>query len=765
MSCICLPYNTDQLVAAVKTGLELVQGWIVDYIQRNAPGLQVYLVWLPTALVVMAAMTAFVSGNVGKPDGGLELTRCIFVAIQAEWLHPTSPSTPIFAPVPWVVDMEKRIDDWLKRKFGITEPALGDEWESFVEFEYDTFEEEERIMCLQMQDHENKLSKYAQAQERTESKAKAREFRRHLVAINLMGQLSMTPLYTSIHPVNREALQVVPKHSIPVKEVDDGHVGSATKKYSTKAFRNYHIKEWRRSSVTAVVEKEEGTVQAAAAEAGIKNDQGVLGVQILDKDFQETTNDQTRTDLQSPFAFTMDIPHIPTRPLRPSETQVAAAFDVVKTQGWSQGQTADVRPTRQSSTISEDRTLVNSTRSSSLLPSTVASPGCITPAVHSRDIEVEKVIAQAVHEVALLKSRNEAKPISWNELSSGSPDKSKTRSFFGFKREPKVEKLWEPKTIDVYRKQVHRSIKDTDLEEQHRLVYRAASRRDSQLKAVAEEPTKPVSRFIATRPAPTPVQRPKLQIDTFPLRRVSARDGRASVNDLRKESYHYSAPPVQTYKKLAIASPGRCNEEKRRIVDKSWTRGSVEAVGADFVPSFYGQAVTPVESKDGRKAQSMRGGQEHSSIKIAGTTDEHKISYGSMKSWISSVRSSKTSDTRFTWLGKDDEEDYIPMLSPESVSSPMSGAQWAATSPSGSATPDFIPLDGRIRSYMAIERVNKARRKANDVKRQQRVERIKERAAVISEMLEKRRVERERVRRVKRVTGVALVESLFVKGV
>jgi len=63
MSCICLPYNTEQLVAAVKTDLELVQGWIVDYIQMNAPGLQVYLVWLPTALVVMATMNVFVSGD------------------------------------------------------------------------------------------------------------------------------------------------------------------------------------------------------------------------------------------------------------------------------------------------------------------------------------------------------------------------------------------------------------------------------------------------------------------------------------------------------------------------------------------------------------------------------------------------------------------------------------------------------------------------------------------------------------------------------
>ena len=63
MSCICLPYNTEQLVAAVKTGLELVQGWIVDYIQMIAPGLQVYLVWLPTALVVMATMNVFVCGD------------------------------------------------------------------------------------------------------------------------------------------------------------------------------------------------------------------------------------------------------------------------------------------------------------------------------------------------------------------------------------------------------------------------------------------------------------------------------------------------------------------------------------------------------------------------------------------------------------------------------------------------------------------------------------------------------------------------------
>ena len=381
-----------------------------------------------------------------------------------------------------------------------------------------------------------------------------------------------------------------------------------------------------------------------------------------------------------------------------------------------------------------------------------------------RDIEVEKTIAQAVHEVALLKSRNEVKPISWNDLSKNSPDKSKTRSFFGFKREPKVEKLWEPKTIDVYRKQVHRSIKDTDLQEQHRLVYRVASRRDLELKAVAEDSAKPLSRFTATRPAPTPVQRPKLQIDTFPLRRVSARDGSSSINDLRAESYHYSAPPVQTYKKMAIASPGRCNEEKRRIVDSSWTRSPVEMAGVDFVPLFHGQAVKRVESKDERKAQSMRDDREHSSIMVADTTAERKMSYESIKGWVSSVRSSKTGGARFTWVGKDDDEDYTPMLSPESVSSPISGLQSSAASPSGSSTPGSIPLDGRIRSYMAIERVNKAKRKANEVKRKQRVERIKERAAVISEILEARRAERERVRRVKEVTGVAFVEGLFVKG-
>ena len=118
-----------------------------------------------------------------------------------------------------------------------------------------------------------------------------------------------------------------------------------------------------------------------------------------------------------------------------------------------------------------------------------------------------------------------------------------------------------------------------------------------------------------------------------------------------------------------------------------------------------------------------------------------------------------------TWFGKDDEEDYTLMLSPESVSSPMSGIQWEATGSRSSTTPGSIPLDGRIRSYMAIERVNKARRKANEVKRQQRVERIKERAQVISEMLKERRLEQERVRRVKEVTGVAFVESLFVKAI
>ena len=656
--------------------------------------------------------------------------------------------------------MEKRIDDWLKRKFGIVEPALWDEWESFVEFEYDTFEEEERIMCLQMQDHENKLTKYVQAQKRMESKAKAREFRRHLAAINLMGQLSMTPLYTSIHPVNREALQVVPKWSIPVEQRDV----SATKRSTKKAFKNYHIKEWRMTSATTVVEMNEDHAQAAAGEPGIKDDQGVLDYRITDDVIKETANGQTRTESQLPAASTIDTPDIPKRPLRPSESQVVAAFDAVKAQGWNQGHSSPVRPTRQSSTISEDRTLVNSTRSSSLLPSTVVSPGCATPAIHSRDIEVEKVIAQAVHEVALLKTRGEARPILWNELSNGTSDKTKTKSFFGFKREPKVEKLWEPKTIDVYRKQVHSSIKDTDLQEQHRLVYRVASRRDSQLKAVAEEPTKSIPRFTATRTAPKPVQRPKLQIDTFPLRRVSARDGRASVNDLRRESYHYSAPPVQTYKKLAISSPGRCNEEKRRIVGKSWTRGPVEMAGVDFVPSFYGQAAKRVESQDDRKTQSTRAGHEHSSIKVRDKTDDRQMNYRSMKGWVSSVRSSKISGARFTWFGKDGEEDYTPMLSPESVSSPMSGIQWEATG-SSSATPGSIPLDGRIRSYMAIERVNKARRKANEVKRQQRVERIKERAAVISEMLKERRLEQERVRRVKEVTGVAFVESLFVKAI
>ena len=182
------------------------------------------------------------------------------------------------------------------------------------------------------------------------------------------------------------------------------------------------------------------------------------------------------------------------------------------------------------------------------------------------------------------------------------------------------------------------------------------------------------------------------------------------------------------------------------------------------MPSFYGRAAKRVESRDDRKTRSMSAGHQHSSIKVGDKTDDPQTNYGSIKGWVSSARSSKTGGSRFTWFGKDDEEDYTPMLSPESVSSPMSGLQWEATG-SSSATPGSIPLDGRIRSYMAIERVNKARRKANEVKRQQRVERIKERAAAISEMLKERRLEQERVRRVKEVTGVAFVESLFVKAI
>ena len=96
-------------------------------------------------------------------------------------------------------------------------------------------------------------------------------------------------------------------------------------------------------------------------------------------------------------------------------------------------------------------------------------------------------------------------------------------------------------------------------------------------------------------------------------------------------------------------------------------------------------------NKAGRKAQKVRAEYKHFEVIGVGRTPEWKMNYGSLKTRVSSVRWSKTGEAKLTWVGKDNVEDHFPMLSSELVSSPMSGVQCTATTPSGSCTPESIP--------------------------------------------------------------------------